>query len=342
VVGPPLEACVFDPSNPYVMAPHLAAAAAELPLTQSELEQLDSHASVVLESLAAAGAIRRRGDNWFWVARERATDLTDLRGSGGGTVQVVERTTGRLLGTVDSSRAPATVHPGAVYLHQGESFVVHQLDLLAAVATVDAASPPYRTMPLWRSNVQIVEQFARLPGALADWHFGSVDVTEQVTGFFRLRLPGLERLDTVPLEMPESHLHTSATWVTIPDTTLARAGLTVELAPSALHAAEHAAISLLPVFATCDRNDLGGRSALRHADTNCATIFIHDSVPGGAGFAERAFRQHGELLTAVRGLLAGCACDDGCPSCIQSPKCGNDNQYLSKRGALALLDVLLS
>ncbi|MDR2374548.1 MAG: DUF1998 domain-containing protein [Bifidobacteriaceae bacterium] len=341
LVGAPLEATVFDPSNPYVAAPHLAAAAAEWPLETSELAALDPAAAGVVESLAAAGALRQRGQRWFWVLPERATDLTDLRGAGGAVVQVVEEATGRVLGTVDSASAPAAVHPGAVYLHQGESFQVTALDLEGGVAMVEASQPPYRTMPLHSSTVQVVERRAGAPGARADWHFGLVDVTAQVTGFMRLRTPGLERIGAEPLDMPPSVLRTAATWVTIPAATLAEAALEAAEVPGALHAAEHAAIGLLPLLATCDRWDLGGLSAAAHPDTGEATIFIHDSVPGGAGFAERAFQRRAELLEAVSGLLAECPCEDGCPSCVQSPKCGNGNQSLSKAGALALVSTLV-
>ncbi|MDR1442148.1 MAG: DUF1998 domain-containing protein [Bifidobacteriaceae bacterium] len=340
VLGAPLEAAVFDPSNPYVAAPHLAAAAAEWPIDASELPLLDRTAAQVMDALAQTGAVRQRGRRWFWILPERATDLTGLRDSGGGTVQVIENPTGRILGTVDSASAPALVHPGAVYVHQGDTFLVSALDLDGGLAMVDPAQPRYRTMPLHQSTVQVIDEFSSAPGALADWHFGMVDVTSQVTGFMRLRVPGLERIDTQRLDMPRSHLRTAATWITIPAGTIKEAGFDAAGLPGALHAAEHAAIGLLPLLATCDRWDLGGLSTAVHADTGEATIFIHDSVPGGAGFAERAYHRRIQLLDAVHALLAACPCDDGCPSCVQSPKCGNGNQTLSKAGALALVTAL--
>jgi DEAD/DEAH box helicase domain-containing protein len=341
LVGAPLEATVFDPSNPYVAAPHLAAAAAEWPLETVELAGLDPSAAAVMDSLVQAGAVRQRGERFFWVLPERATDLTDLRDSGGGAVQVIEEATGRILGTVDAASAPAAVHPGAVYLHQGESYLVAALDLDGGVAMVEASQPSYRTMPLHQSTVQVVEERSSARDRWADWHFGMVDVASQVTGFMRLRVPGLDRIDTVRLEMPQSVLRTAAAWFTIPAGTLAETGLKAADVPGALHAAEHAAIGLLPLLATCDRWDLGGLSTAVHSDTGEATIFIHDAVPGGAGFAERAYHRRDELLRAVRGLLTDCPCEDGCPSCVQSPKCGNGNQMLSKPGALALVTALL-
>jgi DEAD/DEAH box helicase domain-containing protein len=340
LVGAPLEATVFDPSNPYVAAPHLAAAAAEWPLDAAELPALDRTAPAVVKVLAEAGALRQRGQRWFWVLPERATDLTDLRDSGGGLVRVVEGSTGRVLGTVDMASAPAAVHPGAVYLHQGETFLVEHLDLAGAAAAVEAARPVYRTMPLHQSSVAVVEDREQTTGQLADWHFGLVDVASRVTGFMRLRTPGLERIDTVRLDMPESVLRTAATWIVLPEQILVEAGLAPADVPDALHAAEHACIGLLPLLATCDRWDLGGLSTALHADTGQATIFIHDSVAGGAGFAERAYHRREDLIQAVLALLAECPCEDGCPSCVQSPKCGNGNQNLSKSGALALITTL--
>jgi DEAD/DEAH box helicase domain-containing protein len=232
------------------------------------------------------------------------------------------------------------VHPGAVYLHQGESFVVTALDLDAAVAQLKAARPRYRTMPLDVTTVGVVAQSASATDPHATWHFGMVDVRSQVTGYQRLRTPGLERIDTIALDMPTQTLRTAATWCVIGAETLARTGLLPDQVPGALHAAEHAAIGLLPLLATCDRWDLGGLSTAQHPDTGEATIFIHDSVAGGAGFAERAFGKRAELLAAVRDLIRACPCEAGCPACIQSPKCGNGNQVLSKAGALALLETL--
>jgi DEAD/DEAH box helicase domain-containing protein len=341
VVSAPLEAVVFDPDNPHVMAPHLAAAAAELPLDSSELGTLGAGAAGVLESLEAVGALRRRGDRWFWVLPERAADLTDLRGSGSGQFQLVEHPTGRVVGTVDSERVAMVAHPGAVYLHQGDHFRVRELDWEGRTALMEKTSSRYVTRPLSRSSVKVVELKAEAAGRNADWFFGIVDVTSQVTGYQRLRLPGLESIGSTSLQMPESTLRTAGMWVTIPPGTLARAGLGPEDTAAALHAAEHTGIGLLPLLATCDRWDLGGLSAPFHPDTGEATVFIHDSAPGGTGFAQRAFERREVLVAAVRDQLEACPCEDGCPACVQSPKCGNGNQSLSKAGALALVKAIL-
>jgi DEAD/DEAH box helicase domain-containing protein len=173
------------------------------------------------------------------------------------------------------------------------------------------------------------------------WFLGDVEVVSRVTSYTRLRVPGLDRMDTVPLDLPEHRFRTVACWLTLDAATLEAARLDASEIPGALHALEHAAIGLLPLLATCDRWDLGGLSTAAHPDTGAPTVFIHDALAGGAGFAERAFHCRGELLAAVSDLINGCPCADGCPWCIQSPKCGNANQVLDKAGAARLAKALV-
>ncbi|MCL1898131.1 MAG: DUF1998 domain-containing protein, partial [Micrococcales bacterium] len=338
--GSPLEASVFDPNNPYALAPHLCAAANELPITDQDQDLFGPNLPVVLTQLGAEGLLRQRSTGWHWVLPESPTDLTDLRGSGGQTIQLVESATGRLLGTVDQGRAPATVHPGAVYLHQGETFLVEQLDLATGLAALKAANPVYTTMPIFRSSLRVIEQADQSQEQGATWHYGQVEVISQVTGFDRLSLTGREKLGSFPLEMPEQTLRTTGTWCVLQPAVTDQ--LPPDLLPGALHGAEHAGIGPLPLFAACDRWDLGGLSTKDHPQTGGPSIFIHDAQPGGAGLAKQAFERRHELIKAVAELLQTCACDAGCPSCIQSPKCGNANQVLSKPGALALLAALLT
>jgi DEAD/DEAH box helicase domain-containing protein len=167
-------------------------------------------------------------------------------------------------------------------------------------------------------------------------------VTHQVVSFLVRRQPGGEVLGEEPLDLPERSLRTTAVWWTVPPSAVERSGLTTEELPGAAHAAEHCSIGLLPLFATCDRWDIGGVSTALHADTGMLTVFVYDGHPGGAGFAERGFDAARSWLSATREAIASCACPDGCPSCVQSPKCGNQNNPLDKAGAVRLLDVLLS
>ncbi|MCL2803885.1 MAG: DEAD/DEAH box helicase [Micrococcales bacterium] len=335
----PLEASVFDPANPYLLAPHLSAAAGELPLTKADGRFFGPAMAGVVDQLVTLGVLRHRPTGWHWLPPDSPTLLTDLRGAGGHSVDLVEDQTGRVLGSVDRGRAPATVHPGAVYLHQGASFLVETLDLEALVAVLKPARPPYRTMPISQSTLRVADDVRCVEEAGASWHFGRVEVVDQVVGYQRLSNDGLGRSATIPLELPADSLNTTAVWC-LP-TAEAISQLGPELLPAALHGAEHAAIGLMPLLAACDRWDLGGLSIPAHPQTGGATIFIYDGVPGGAGLAERAFSRRRELLQATEARLAQCDCDEGCPSCVQSPKCGNANQILSKPGALALVRAML-
>lgn len=338
----PVESTVLDPDNPYVLAPHLCAAAAEIPLTEADTDLFGPESPALVRQLEDRRLLRRRGSAWYWTRRERAADLTDIRGSGGAPVQVVEAATGRLLGTVDAAAAHTAVHDGAVHLHQGRTYVVRRLDLEDSVALVEEASPPWTTMARDTTSISVLETDTEVPWGRARLHFGSVEVTNQVVSYLRRKLVTGEILGETKLDLPPRTLRTRAVWWTVTEDQLDDALVGPEILPGALHAAEHASIGLLPLFATCDRWDIGGVSVPLHPDTLLPTVFVYDGHPGGAGFAERAFRTAHEWLTATREAIAACECESGCPSCIQSPKCGNGNDPLHKRGAIRLLDQLLS
>ncbi|WP_424213041.1 DEAD/DEAH box helicase [Streptomyces sp. BI20] len=338
----PVEATVLDPDNPYVLTPHLCAAAAELPLTEPDLDLFGPSAPELLPRLERAGLLRRRSTGWHWTRRERASDLTDIRGTGGRPVQIVENETGRLLGTVDETAAHSAVHEGAVHLHQGRTYLVDKLDLTDSVALVHRADPPYSTTARDVTSISVLDTETEVPWGPARLCLGSVEVTHQVVSFLRRRLITGEVLGETKLDLPPRTLRTRAVWWTVTEDQLDRAGISPEILGGALHAAEHASIGLLPLFATCDRWDIGGVSIPLHPDTQAPTVFVHDGHPGGAGFAERAFHQARPWLTATRDAIAACECEAGCPSCVQSPKCGNGNDPLHKRGALRLLTRLLT
>ncbi|WP_396711331.1 DEAD/DEAH box helicase [Microbispora sp. H11081] len=343
VFGQPVEAIVLDPDNPYVLAPHLCAAAAEIPLTEDDLEIFGPAARDALDDLVSRGLLRRRPTGWFWTSRDHAADLADIRGSGGAPVQVVEASTGRLLGTVDEPSAHTMVHAGAVYLHQSETFVVDVLDLDAGVALVTAAEPDYSTFARDVTDIRVIESLRSRPIGPGTLHFGSVEVTRQVVSYLKRRAQTGEVIGEEPLDLPPRTLCTRAVWWTLPTPALAgltRPGAAVDLGGAA-HAAEHASIGLLPLFATCDRWDIGGVSTELHPDTGLLTVFVYDGHDGGAGFAERGYTRASEWLTATREAIASCECERGCPSCIQSPKCGNGNEPLDKAGAIRLLGILL-
>jgi DEAD/DEAH box helicase domain-containing protein len=337
--GRPVEATVLDPSNPYVLGPHLCCAAAELPLTEDDLDVFGDGAAEVLEELVERGLLRKRPRGWFWTSREKPD--ADLRGVGGSPVRLVEAPTGRLLGTVDRSSAHSQAHTGAVYLHQGETYVVESLDLEDSVALVRPDNPDYSTSAREVTDLRVVSTAESTAFDGVRLSFGTVDVTHQVVGYLRKRLRTGEVLGEEPLELPPQELRTRSVWYTVEPRLLDAAGLAWGDVPGAAHAAEHAAIGLLPLFATCDRWDIGGVSTALHADTGEATVFVYDGHPGGAGFAERAYARAAAWLTATRDAIAACECATGCPSCVQSPKCGTGNEPLDKAGAVRLLDALL-
>lgn len=346
LLGRPVEAHVFDPDNPHVLGPHLCAAAQERPLTDDDLPAFGPRAGEVVEALARAGLLRRRARGWFWTDRRRAADLTDIRGTGGPAVALVEAGTGRVVGTVDAGRAHGTAHTGAVYLHQGDTWLVEELDLDERTATLVRHDPGYSTSAREVTDITVRSEREHRTWGRCRLALGEVEVSHQVVSYLKRAQPSGDVVGEVLLDLPARTLLTSAVWWTVPDDVLAEAGLAPDQPgapdlPGAAHAAEHCSIGLLPLVATCDRWDIGGVSTARHPDTGVLTVFVHDGQQGGAGFAERGYRAAARWLRATRETIASCACEQGCPSCVQSPKCGNQNNPLDKAGALRLLDVLL-
>jgi DEAD/DEAH box helicase domain-containing protein len=331
----PVEATVLDPGNPYVLGPHLCAAAAEIPLTPADLE-LFGASDALVEELVEAGALRRRATGLYWTHPHRPS--VDLRGTGGAPIAIVEADSGRLVGTLDAGSAHHALHDGAVYLHQGTSYVVDQLDLDDATALVHAEEPDHTTHARDVTNLDVVDVRSYVDAGPVGLFLGEVDVTHQVVSYQRRAVGSGEVLGTFPLDLPARELRTVAVWMTLSPALVAR----IDDLPGSLHAAEHAAIGLLPLVATCDRWDIGGLSTAMHPDTGAPTIFVYDGHPGGAGFAERAYSVAANWLQATRDAIAACGCLRGCPSCVQSPKCGNGNDPLDKEGAIQVLDLLLA
>ena len=341
VFGRPVEATVLDPANPYVLGPQLCCAASEAPLTRADLELFGGEAAATaIQALIAQGMLRQRPSGWYWTHRGRPE--VDLRGTGGTPVAVVESSTGRLLGTVDPGSSHVMLHAGAVYLHQGVSYVVDELDLEDAIALVHQEEPDWSTHARDVTNLSVVSVRSYVDAGPVGLFLGEVDVTNQVVSYQRRRIGSGEIIDTRPLDLPVRELRTMAVWFTVSPDALVAAGVEPADLPGALHAAEHAGIGLLPLIATCDRWDIGGLSTANHADTEAPTVFVYDGHPGGAGFAERAYGTAAEWLGATREAIVSCVCETGCPSCVQSPKCGNGNNPLSKADAVKVLDTVLA
>ena len=364
LVGRPPEDAIVDPGNPYLLGPHLRCACQEAPLGDDEaVRWFGEGAPDLLAADVESGRLRLRGGKHYWTSRRSAAAEVGLRSAGGEPVRIIDGDTGQVIGDVDESKAHRQVHTGAMYLHQGRQLRVEALDLDAHVALVaDARQSDVTTRPRSTTDIRVLEVLERgtwggidgagggidgarggidVAGGGIDVALGRVEVTSQVTGYEVLRIGTGEVLERLDLDLPPLHLHTIAVWYALGESLLDEAGIEPKRVPGSLHAAEHAAIGMLPLLALCDRWDLGGLSTALHPDTDKATVFVYDGVPGGAGLAERSYRRLPEHLAATRETIATCHCRKGCPSCVQSPKCGNGNDPLDKRGALLLLDLLL-
>jgi DEAD/DEAH box helicase domain-containing protein len=339
VLGTPVEAVVLDPDNPHVLAPHLAAAAAELPVTENDLPLFGADTRRLLDVLVARRVLRRRPKGWYWAHDDRPAAQISLRGATD-VVSIVETRTGRVVGTIDDGAAHHQVHTGAVHLHQGETWVITDLDLDDRTAHAVRGDPGWSTHAQSATRFDLVETERTHRRTEVSVSHGRARVTTRVTGFAR-KLPSGAVVGTHALDLPERALTTRALWWTMEPDVLARAGLDPAAIPGALHAAEHAAIGMLPLVATSDRWDVGGVSTARHPDTGLPTVLVYDGYPGGAGFSERAYREFDTWVRATLEAVSGCPCEDGCPACVQSPKCGNGNRPLDKAGAQTVLELAL-
>lgn len=336
-----IEATVLDPSNPYVLGPHLCAAAAEKPITAADLALFGPTTEGLLGQLEVQGYLRRRPSGWFWTHPESAAGMVNLRADGGGPVSIIDTETGQLLGSMDSPQTHYQAHQGAIYVHQGASYLVEELNEAEHCVVVRRVNPDYYTTARDITTIEVLSGLRSEQWGPIGVHFGEVRVTTQVVSFQRKALISHEVLGEEPLDLGARDLFTKAVWITIPEPTLAASGLIPAQFPGALHAAEHASIGLLPLVASSDRWDVGGVSTALHADTEQPTIFVYDGHPGGAGFAERGYERIRVWLRATLEAIEACECDAGCPSCVQSPKCGNKNNPLDKAGAVSLLAGVL-
>jgi DEAD/DEAH box helicase domain-containing protein len=342
--GRPPEPAVINLDNPHVFVPHLGCAAHELALRHADAEfwpdQLDEGIrQLVVEDRATVR--RRRGEPAVvWTGRGLPAPTIGLRSAARGEYRICDPDE-RTIGTVDVSRVFSVAHPGAVYLHQGRAWRVVELDQDRHVAVVEPDSGDHYTQPRSETSIRLLDVDATRSVGASTLRLGSVEVTTQVVGYRVRTTSGHELVATESLELPPTHLSTRAVWYTFEDRVVDAARIGAADLPGALHAAEHAAIGILPLFTICDRWDVGGVSTAWLPETNAATVVIHDAHPGGAGIAELAFAEADRHLAATLQVVTDCSCADGCPSCVQSPKCGNNNEPLDKAAAAALLRVTL-
>jgi DEAD/DEAH box helicase domain-containing protein len=338
LLGRRVEAAILDHENQRVLDGHVRAAAFEAPLDDADREALGNAA---LERAAELPELRRTQAGYVWAGRDYPAAHVSLRSTGPEAYTIVDATSGTVLGVVEQERAYSTVHEGAIYLHLGESYRVRELDLVARAALVEPFSGDYYTQPKVETATAIVEarQAERRLGL--ELSFGGVVVTDQVVGYQKKSIQTQESLELVGLDLPETEFETEAVWF-LPEPWMLEG---LEREPrllGSLHAAEHSLIALLPLWAMCDRWDIGGLSTNLHFQTGRPTIFVYDGHSGGVGITERGFQVFEGWVGDTAKLLRGCPCERGCPSCVQSPKCGNLNEPLDKAGALALLERMLS
>jgi DEAD/DEAH box helicase domain-containing protein len=337
----PPEAAVIDPSNRFVLEPHLACAAREYPLAEEEIRIFGVAAPAAVERMIADGRLVRRRGTLHERGKGSPHRAIDIRSASGSVYSIVVEGTGELIGTVDESRAFVHVHPGAIYLHQGEQFEVTDLDIAGKAAVVRRTEADYYTQSRDITDISVEDVADESSIGETPMSFGTVRVTRQITGYVRRLHATGDIVDTVPLVLPPQPLETKAVWWAIPPEVIERAAISNPALPGAAHAAEHAAIGLLPLVAMCDRWDVGGVSTAMHPDTGTCAIFVYDGYEGGAGITERGFLAAERWLRATLEQVRNCRCSHGCPSCVQSPKCGNGNEPLDKAGAVALLSAML-
>jgi DEAD/DEAH box helicase domain-containing protein len=338
LLGRRVEAAILDHENPRVLDGHVLAAAFEAPLDDADRAILGDTA---LERAAALPELRKTKAGYVWAGREYPAARVSLRSTSPESFQIVDGSSGTMLGISEEARAYSTIHEGAIYLHLGESYRVRELDLAARTAVVEPFSGDYYTQAKKETTTAIVEPLREESRLGLQLFFGRVVVTEQVVGYQKKSIQTQENIELVALNLPQTEFETEAIWF-MPDARMLEGLEGLPQLLGSLHAAEHTLIALLPLWAMCDRWDIGGLSTNLHFQTGGPTIFVYDGHSGGVGITERGFEAFEGWVADTAKLLDGCPCERGCPSCVQSPKCGNLNEPLDKAGALTLLERMLS
>jgi DEAD/DEAH box helicase domain-containing protein len=338
----PTEKALIDPSNPYILMNHVVCAAHELPVDVQDHQVWGDVFLDLLAILEEDGLVIRSDDRYYYAGEGYPAEHFSIRSASPDTFQLRDAgKDNRLIGVVDGGTAYSEVHPGAVYMHQGATYVVRTLDLDKQLAFLDETEVDYYTMVRRDKTTEILDIQKEKMFNGNQIASGLLKVTTKVTGFIKKHEIGGQVLGSGDLDLPEQILETVGTWLMVNEDmagAIKKAGLDLM---GSLHAVEHAAIGLLPLFVMCDRNDIGGLSTVRHAQTDCPTIFIHDAYHGGVGFSETAYEDIQALLEATLEAVQSCLCEDGCPGCIHSAKCSHFNQPLDKEGAIYLMHLLL-
>ena len=334
----PVEAAILDHASPEIAARHLTAAAYELPLGPDEGRWFGEGATETANDLVREGVLRKTGKGLVPRRSGFVASGISLRSSSSDSVLVVDRDSGEVVGEVETGRAFTTLHPGAIYMHLGTNWEVSELDLGAGRAIASRFDGDWYTRPRVETEVFIEQATDRRDAAGVELSYGRMAVTETVTGYERVLSADQTAIDLVDLELPPQDFETRGLWYLPPDQMVGDLPLPELL--GSLHATEHLQIAVLPLIAMCDRWDIGGLSTNVHAQTGSPTIFIYDGHPGGIGITGRGFEMFERLVADAGRLVSECGCENGCPSCVQSPKCGNLNEHLDKDGAIRLLGLM--
>ena len=334
------ERAVINPSNPVIAARHLQCAAAEASLHRDD--PLAAENAALVEELLRAGDLLQSGDGREYFSKLRQPHRgVALRGTGA-TLPILDMDSGERIGLVDRFRAVFETHPGAVYLHRGVTYVIADLNLQAGVAKAKRAKVSYYTRVRHEKNTEIlrVDDSRTVFGATV--HLGKLKVTDQVSGYDRISVRGGRNLGTVPLDMEPLVFVTRGVWIAIPESVRRQVEAEMAHFMGGIHALEHAAIGMMPLLVMTDRNDLGGISIPFHPQVGGAAVFIYDGMPGGCGLADQAYPTYETLLEKTLAVIRDCECENGCPACVHSPKCGSGNRPIAKGAALRVLEGIMS
>ena len=341
--GRPVESALISPENPHIIQPHLMCAAYESPLTVQDEGLFGPSFKQNVEGLEQRGLLRNAEGKWHIATTiPYPAEGVNIRSTSPHSYLVVEESSGNILENVEEEAAFQQLHPGAIYLHQGEPYLVTRLDRISRTACVEPGDGTYYTQPNDITDIRVRGIWGYRMAGGVQVYLGDVEVTNQVLGYKKRKHLTEEVIEENSLDLPPRRFNTVGLWFDIPPDVLDDVRRNKLDLAGGLHAAEHAAIGVLPLFAMCDRNDIGGVSTPLHPDTGKPQVFIYDGHAGGIGIAERGYQIIEDLWTTTLRAVSECPCSDGCPSCIQSPKCGNNNHPLDKRVAMALLAALRS
>jgi DEAD/DEAH box helicase domain-containing protein len=348
--GKPMENAVIDPQNEYIQRAHLPAAAFEKPLDEKESKDYFGEGSVGhLGALEKDGLVAKEDGHWL-CTKKRPHRYVSIRTASRDNFDIIDvtRTRDRVIGIADRSRAFSENHKGAIYIHQGNTYYVRDLDLKERKVYVEPIEADYYTEPLRAITIRIIEEGLSKKmgkGGKGSVHYGRVEVKEEMKGFVQVResreAEGSEVLSREGLSLPPTILPTSAFWLKVDESIrleIENKGLSFE---GGLHGIEHVATAMLPLYAICDRRDLGGESHLTHNQLDAPGIFVYDNSPGGVGLTEKGYENIDHLLRTVLDAIQDCPCEKGCPSCIHSPYCGRRNEGLDKVASIEILQMIL-